>query len=105
MVRRGRVDVREVMNMSQTTATIVAVIISSGCSLLISILTIVSQAKKQTAEMDKQIAVIQTKMDAMKQDIASHNRYAQMFSENIPAIRQHLQDSDRRLDNIERRLA
>lgn len=91
--------------MTQTTATIIAVIISSGASLLISILTIISQSKKQAAEMDKKIAVIETKMDRMKEDIAAHNRYAQMFSENIPAIRQHMTDTDRRLDNIERRLA
>ncbi|MBR0352777.1 MAG: hypothetical protein IJH53_06190 [Oscillospiraceae bacterium] len=90
--------------MTQTTATIIAVIISSGASLLISILTIISQSKKQAAEMDKKIAVIETKMDHMKEDIAAHNRYAQMFSENIPAIRQHMTDTDRRLDNIERRL-
>lgn len=90
--------------MTQTTATIIAVIISSGASLLISILTIISQSKKQAAEMDKKIAVIETKMDRMKEDIAAHNRYAQMFSENIPAIRQHMTDTDRRLDNIERRL-
>ena len=91
--------------MSQTAATIIAVVISSGASLLISILTMISQNKKQAAEMDKKIAVIETKMDRMKEDIAAHNRYAQMFSENIPAIRQHMTDTDRRLDNIERRLA
>lgn len=91
--------------MSQTAATIIAVVISSGASLLISILTIISQGKKTTVEMDKKIAVIETKMDRMKEDISSHNRYAQMFSENIPAIKQHMTDTDRRLDNIERRLA
>ena len=91
--------------MSQTTATIVAVVISSGVSLLISILTIISQNKKQQIEMDKKILVLETKMDGMKEDIKSHNQYAKMFSENIPAIKQHMVDSDRRLDNIERRLA
>lgn len=89
--------------MSQTTATIVAVIISSGVSLLISILTIVSQGRKQTDDMDKKIAVIETKMDDMKEDIRTHNRYAQMFSENIPAIKTHMEDVDRRLNNLERR--
>lgn len=89
--------------MSQTTATIVAVVISSGVSLLISILTIIGQGKKQTAEMDKKIAVIETKMDDMKEDIKSHNEYAKMFNENIPAIKQHMVDVDRRLDNMERR--
>ena len=90
--------------MSQTTATIVAVIISSGVSLLISILTIISQGKKQTAELDKKIAVMDTKMDDMKEDIQSHNQYAKMFSENVPAIKQHMADIDRRFDSIERRL-
>lgn len=89
--------------MSQTTATIVAVVISSGVSLIISILTIVSQGKKQAADMDKKIAVIETKMDVMKEDIQSHNQYAKMFSENIPAIKQHMQDVDRRLGDLERR--
>ena len=91
--------------MSQTTATIVAVVISSGVSLLISILTIISQNKKQQNELDKKILVLETKMDIMKEDIKSHNQYAKMFSDNIPAIKQHMIDSDRRLDNIERRLA
>lgn len=90
--------------MSQTTATIVAVVISSGVSLLISILTIIGQGRKQSAEMDKKIAVIETKMDSMKEDIQNHNKYAQMFSENVPAIKQHMADTDRRLDAIERRM-
>lgn len=83
--------------------TIVAVIISSGVSLLISILTIISQSRKTQVEMSQNIAVIRTEMDGMKEDIRSHNRYAQMFSENIPAIKQHMADVDRRLDNLERR--
>ena len=91
--------------MSQNTATIIAVVISSGVYLLISILTIISQNKKQAAEMDKKIAIIQTKMDIMQGDIRSHNEYAKMFSENIPAIKTHMEDVDRRLDVMERRLA
>lgn len=91
--------------MNQTTATIVAVIISSGVSLMISIITIISQGRQQTIDMDRNIAVIETKMDAMKEDIQSHNQYAKMFSENVPAIKQHMQDTDRRLDAIERRMS
>lgn len=91
--------------MSQTTATIVAVIISSGVSLLISILTIISQGRKQTAEMEKQIAIIETKMAVMSGDIQSHNQYAKLFAENIPALKTHMADIDRRLDGMERRTA
>lgn len=91
--------------MNQTTATIVAEVISSGVSLLISILTIISQGKKQTAEMDKKIVVIETKMDVMNGDIRRHNEYARMFSENVPAIKTHMADIDRRLDRMEGRMA
>ena len=90
--------------MSQTTATVVAVIISSGVSLLISIITIIGQSRKQAAEMEKQIAVMDAKINSMKEDIQSHNKYAQLFSESVPAIKQHMADTDRRLDGIERRL-
>jgi uncharacterized membrane-anchored protein YhcB (DUF1043 family) len=90
--------------MSQTWATIVAVIISSGVSLIISIMTIIAQSNKQKNDMENRIKAIETKMDGMQEDIRAHNRYAQMFSENIPAIKQHMTDVDRRLDSIERRM-
>ena len=91
--------------MNQTTATIVAVVISSGVSLLISILTIISQGNRQQHELDKAMAVMRSEMSMMKEDIRTHNQYAKMFSENIPAINQHIKDVDRRLDGIERRMA
>jgi len=55
--------------------------------------------------MDKKLAVMESKMDDMKEDIKSHNQYAKMFSENIPAIKQHMSDVDRRLSDLERRSA
>jgi hypothetical protein len=91
--------------MSQTTATIIAVVISSGVSLVISILTTIGQNKKTVNDIDKKIAVIETKMDVMKGDIKAHNEYAKMFSENIPAIKTHMEDVDRRLDRMEGRMA
>ena len=90
--------------MNQTTATIVAVIISSGVSLIISILTTIGQNKKTVNDIDKKIAVIETKMDVMNGDIRAHNEYARMFSENIPAIKTHMEDVDRRLDRMEGRM-
>ena len=82
---------------------VLVAIITGGISLLGSVLTIISTSRKQQAEIDRKIAVIETKLEVMKGDIQSHNNYAQMFSENIPAIKQHMQDIDRRLDGIERR--
>lgn len=82
---------------------VIVALITGGISLFGSILTIVLTSRKQQQEMDKSIAVIKTEMKDMKEDIKSHNRYAQLFTDNIPAIKQHMIDVDRRLDGLERR--
>ena len=84
------------------TETIIVALISGGVSLIGSVLAIISSSHHQTAEMEKNIAVIRTEMSDMKEDIKSHNQYAKMFSENIPAIKQHMNDIDRRLEGMER---
>lgn len=84
---------------------VLVALITGGISLLGSVITIAITSQNQQAELDKKIAVMDAKMDDMREDIKTHNQYAKMFSENIPAIRQHMTDVDRRLDNIERRTA
>lgn len=81
---------------------VLVALITGAISLFGSVLTIVLTSRKQQQEMDKSIAVIKTEMKDMKDDIKSHNRYAQLFTENIPAIKQHMIDVDRRLDGLER---
>jgi uncharacterized membrane-anchored protein YhcB (DUF1043 family) len=82
---------------------VLVAIITGGISLLGTIITVVSTSRKQQLETDKKLAVMQAAMETMKEDIKSHNGYARMFSENIPAIKQHMEDVDRRLDGLERR--
>jgi len=82
---------------------VLVAIITGGISLFGTIITVVSTSRKQQMETDKKLAVMQADMASMKEDIKSHNGYARMFSENIPAIKQHMEDVDRRLDNLERR--
>lgn len=84
---------------------VLVALITGGISLLGSVLTIITTSRKQQSELDKAMAVMRTEITAMKEDIKSHNRYAQMFSENIPAIKQHMTDTDRRLETLERRSA
>lgn len=84
---------------------VIVALITGGISLIGSVLAILQSAKKQSMELEKAMAVMQTEMSSMKEDIKSHNRYAQMFSESVPAIKQHMQDIDRRLENMERRSA
>ena len=82
---------------------ILVALITGGISLIGTIITVVSTSRKQQMETDKKLAVMQAAMEVMKEDIKSHNGYARMFSENIPAIKQHMEDVDRRLDGLERR--
>ena len=84
---------------------IIVALITGGISLIGSVLAILQSAKKQSMELEKAMAVMQAEMSSMKEDIKSHNRYAQMFSESVPAIKQHMSDIDRRLENMERRSA
>ena len=82
---------------------IIVAIITGTFSLIGSIIAIVSTTRNQAKEMDKKLAVMEAKMDDMKEDIKSHNQYAKMFSENVPAIKQHMVDVDRRLGVLENR--
>ena len=82
---------------------VLAAIITGAMSLTGSIVTIVLTIRKQQSDMDKKISLMEQKMDEMKEDIRSHNNYAKMFAENIPAIKQHMTDVDRRLGELERR--
>lgn len=77
---------------------VLVALITGGISLFGSVLTIIYTSRKQQAELEKAMAVMQTEMSVVKEDIKSHNRYAQMFSENVPAIKQHMTDVDRRLE-------
>lgn len=84
--------------------TIIAALISGCVTLIGAVLAIVQTSKKQSNELEKAMAVVQTEISSMKEDIKSHNRYAQMFQDNIPAIKQHMTDVDRRLDTIDRKM-
>ena len=84
---------------------IICALITGGISLFGSVLAIMASAQKQQAEMKTSMAVVEAKMEDMKEDIRAHNQYAKMFQENIPAITQHMADVDRRLENFERRIA
>ena len=85
------------------TEAIWVAIITGSFSIIGSVVAIVSTTRHQAQEMDKKLAVMEAKMDDMKEDIKNHNQYAKLFSENIPAIKQHMVDVDRRLGTLENR--
>ena len=82
---------------------VIVALITGGISLIGTIITVVSTSRKQQMETDKKLAVMKAAMETMREDIKSHNGYARMFSENIPAIKQHMEDVDRSIGDLERR--
>lgn len=85
------------------TEAIWVAVITGLFSVVGSVIAIVATTRHQAQEMDKKLAVMEAKMDNMQEDIKNHNQYAKMFSENIPAIKQHMVDVDRRLGSLESR--
>lgn len=52
--------------------------------------------------LNNEVAHIKAEIQEMKHDIQSHNQYARMFSENIPAIKERLNGLDKRLEQLEK---
>lgn len=53
--------------------------------------------------MNAEISHIKGDMKEMKDDIKTHNHYAQLFSENIPVMQEQLKETHRRLEDLESR--
>lgn len=92
------------MDRSTLVALIVG-IVSSAVSLIGIMVASRDNREKTLAQIDKRMAVNEArndeKMTTINNKIEEHNGYAKMFQENIPAIKQHMIDIDRRLTNLE----
>ena len=81
---------------------IIVAIITGLISLIGAFISAKSNRDKITQELKINMAVVENEMKNMNQKIEEHNGYAKMFQENIPAIKQHMTDVDRRLENLEK---
>jgi len=88
--------------------TLIGCIITAAVSLIGIYITAKSTQDAMTQKldtnqqkMDVEIKHIKENISEMKEDIKQHNNYARLFQENIPAIKQHQTDTDRRIAAIE----
>jgi len=51
--------------------------------------------------MNNEIAHIKESMSEMKNDLKSHNHYAQLFNENIPVFKEQIKVINHRIDDLE----
>jgi len=55
-------------------------------------------------ELDKKIAVIETKLDGYGKDIQSHNHYAKLFAESMPVVQEQIKVVNHRLEDLEKKV-
>ena len=56
---------------------------------------------KMKKVMNNEIAHLKESMSEMKNDLKSHNHYAQLFNENIPVFKEQIKVINHRIDDLE----
>ena len=84
------------------TEAIIVALISGAISLIGILLSHKAATDKLSHELDKQQAVIGTRIDLMKEDIREHNHYAKLFAESMPVVKEQIKVINHRIDDLER---
>lgn len=72
-------------------------IISGGLALLGVIITSISTSRNMTAQLERNQAVIDTKIEELTREVRLHNN----FAERIPVIEQQIKEANHRIDDLE----
>ena len=79
------------------TEAIIVAIVTAGLSLFGSIYSSNKSANKVDAKLDKQQAVIETKMDELTREVREHNN----FAKRIPVVEEQIKVINHRIDDLE----
>lgn len=76
---------------------ILVAIITGGLSLLGIIYSSSKSARKVDAKLDKQQAVIETKMDELTREVREHNN----FAKRVPVVEEQIKVINHRIEDLE----
>lgn len=79
------------------TEAIMVAIVTAGLSLFGIIYSSNKSANKVDAKLDKQQAVIETKMDELTREVREHNN----FAKRIPVVEEQIKVINHRIDDLE----
>ena len=79
------------------TEAIIVAIVTAGLSLFGIIYSSNKSANKVDAKLDKQQAVIETKMDELTREVREHNN----FAKRIPVVEEQIKVINHRIDDLE----
>lgn len=78
--------------------SILTALITGGLALVGVIITNLASGRKVQAQLEKNQAVTDTKLDNLTEEVKRHNNFAQ----EIPVIKEKIKSIEHRLDNIEK---
>lgn len=73
-------------------------IISGGLALLGVIITSISTSRRMTAQLERNQAVTDTKLEELTREVRTHNNFAQ----RIPVIERDIKVINHRIDDLEK---
>ena len=80
---------------------IIAGLIAAASAIVVQLLAGRAQSKSIYAELDKNAAVTNTKLEELTREVRAHNGFAQ----KIPVIEEQIKVANHRIDDLERRNA
>ena len=80
---------------------IIAGLIAAASAIVVQLLAGRAQSKSIYAELDKNAAVTNTKLEELTREVRAHNGFAQ----KIPVIEEQIKVANHRIDDLERRTA
>ena len=86
--------------MDSTTAAILAAIITGGLSLVGVILSNRAASSRMQAQLEKQQAITDTKLEELTREVRAHNNFAQ----RVPVLEEKLKVADHRIEDLEQKL-
>ena len=76
---------------------IIVALITGGTSILTVIIANIQSNKKIEHQLDKQQAIIDTKIEELTREVRAHNNFAQ----RIPVLEEQIKVANHRIDDLE----
>lgn len=86
------------MPMDSTTAAILAAIITGGLSLVGVILSNRAASSRMQAQLEKQQAVTDAKLEELTREVRAHNNFAQ----RVPVLEEKVKVANHRIEDLEK---
>lgn len=77
--------------------TIITACISGACSIIAALIALAVASSKMQKQLEISLAVIQTKLEALTNEVRAHNE----FSRRMPVIEEQIKVINHRLEDLE----